>query len=251
MIATNMYESTENIYRSPIVDDLTALTVTEAATRRLRQDIIAGDLAPATKLRLRELVERYGFGTTPLREALSRLVAEGLVHVEGQKGFSVPPVTREHLLDITGTRQVVEVEAFARAIECGGAAWEDEIVASLSLLLREVERREPTSMAWYDAYEMKHHRFHRALIAACPLAALRRVSDELYEQTTRYRRVMKTALANWTRAVTVHQELADAALSRDVAAGRAALHAHIGSTARIVVPALFGGEGGGSGTASP
>ncbi|WP_137180731.1 GntR family transcriptional regulator [Roseomonas sp. AR75] len=225
------------------MDDLTSLTVTEAATRRLRQDIIAGDLAPATRLRLRDLVERYGFGTTPLREALSRLVAEGLVHVEGQKGFSVPPVTREHLLDITGTRQVVEVEAFSLAMQAGGAAWEDEIVASLSLLRREVERREPGSMAWHDAYELKHHRFHQALISACPLAALRDVCEELYDQTTRYRRVMKTALADWTRAVAVHQELADAALARDVAAGRAALHAHIGSTARIVAPALFGPDG--------
>jgi DNA-binding GntR family transcriptional regulator len=224
------------------VDGLTSLTVTEAATRRLRQDIIAGDLAPATKLRLRELVERYGFGTTPLREALSRLVAEGLVVVEGQKGFSVPPVTRAHLLDITGTRQVVEVQAFRLAIEAGGAAWEDEVVASLSLLKREVARREPTSVAWHDAYELKHHRFHRALVAACPLAALREFCDELYAQTTRYRRVMKTALADWTRAVAVHEELAEKALARDLPGAAAALHAHIGSTAKIVAPALFGEE---------
>jgi DNA-binding GntR family transcriptional regulator len=215
-------------------------TATEAAARRLRQDIIAGDLAPAAKLRLRDLAERYGFGTTPLREALSRLAAEGFVLAEGQKGFSVPPVTRQHLLDITGTRQVVEVEALKLAIAAGGTAWEDEIVASMSLLRLEVSRREPHSPDWQDAYELKHHRFHRALIAACPLAALREFCDDLYVQTTRYRRVMKAVLVDWSRTVPVHQALADAALARDAAGAAAALHAHIGITASTVGPALFG-----------
>ena len=94
------------------------------------------------------------------------LAAEGFVVFEGQKGFSVPPVTRAHLLDITRSRQFVEPEALRQAMEAGDAAWEDGIVASLSLLGREVARR-TAEPAWLDAYEAKHHRFHHALIAAC------------------------------------------------------------------------------------
>ncbi len=220
--------------------DIGGLSATEAAARRLRQDIIAGDLPPSMRLRLRELVERYGIGTTPLREALSRLVAEGFVLVESQRGFSVLPVSREHLLDVTSTRQVVECDALRLAIEHGDTAWEDQIVTSLTLLKREVQRREPLSATWQDSYEVKHHDFHRALIAACPLLALRDFCDELYVQTTRYRRVLKAALTDWSRAIEVHEDLAEATLSRDPVIALAAMRRHIGSTAEVVAPALFG-----------
>lgn len=219
---------------------LGAATAAEAVAHRLRQDIVAGDLPPAAKLRLKDLADRYGIGITPLREALSRLAAEGFVHVEGQKGFSVPPVTSAHLADITRTRQILEPEALRLAMEVGDAAWEDEIVASLSLLKREVERRELDSPAWHDVYEAKHHRFHRALIAGCPLPTLRGFCDELYVQMTRYRRVMKAVLVDWSRAIPVHEGLVTPVLGRDAPAAMAALRHHIGTTADAVTPFLFG-----------
>ena len=140
-------------------------TATEAAARLLRADILAGILPPATPLRLRMLADRYSIGATPLREALSRLAAQGVVVSEGQRGFSVPPVTRAHLIDITQSRQLVEPEALRLAMQHGDAAWEDEIVASFHLLKRELERRVSASEAFCDA---------------------------LYEQKTRYRRVLKS-----------------------------------------------------------
>jgi DNA-binding GntR family transcriptional regulator len=216
--------------------NISAATATEAATARLREEIVAGALPPDARLRLRDLVPRYGFGATPLREALSRLAAEGFVVFEGQKGFSVPPVTRVHLLDITRSRQFVEPEALRLAMQEGGAAWEDEIVASLSLLKRETERHRPEE-AWLDTYEAKHHRFHRALIAACPLASLRGFCDELYMQTTRYRRLMKSVTPDWPRMAAAHEALANRVLARDAAALQA-LRDHIGTTATRVLDML-------------
>lgn len=216
--------------------DIAPATAVEAATLRLRDEIVAGALPPEARLRLRDLAARTGYGATPLREALSRLAAEGFVVFEGQKGFSVPPVTRAHLLDITASRQFVEPEALRQAMQAGDAAWEDEIVASLSLLGREVERR-TADPAWLDTYEAKHHRFHRALVAACPLVSLRAFCDELYMQTTRYRRLMKAAAHDWPRMVAAHQRLADLVLARDAAAQQA-LHDHIGSTAKRVLDML-------------
>jgi len=216
--------------------DIAPATAVEAATLRLREEIVAGALPPDARLRLRDLAARTGYGATPLREALSRLAAEGFVVFEGQKGFSVPPVTRAHLLDITRSRQFVEPEALRQAMEAGDAGWEDEIVASLSLLGREMERR-TADPAWLDAYETKHHRFHRALIAACPLVSLRAFCDELYMQTTRYRRLMKAAAHDWPRMVAAHQRLADLVIARDPAAQQA-LRDHIGSTAMRVLEML-------------
>lgn len=222
--------------------DATPATDAEAATLRLREEIVAGDLPAGARLRLRDLVARTGYGATPLREALSRLAAGGFVVFEGQKGFSVPPVTRTHLLDITRSRQFVEPEALRQAMEAGDAVWEDEIVTSLSLLRREVERRTAEPI-WLDTYEAKHHRFHRALIAACPLLSLRSFCDDLYVQTTRYRRLMKSVAHDWPYIMAVHQRLADLTLARDAAAQRA-LSDHIGSTATRVIELLGAPRGG-------
>lgn len=215
-------------------------TLAEAAARRLRRDIVAGSLPPEARLRLRDLTAKYGLGATPLREALARLAAEGLVVLEGQKGFSVPPVTRAHLDDITRSRQIAEPEALRLAMAGGDAAWEDGIVAALSLLRHEIGRRDPASEEWLDRYEARHHRFHGALIAACPLPSLRRFCDDLYVQKTRYRRVLKSAVEDWAGMLRVHEHLAELTLARDPAAA-GELAVHIGRTAEHVLGLLDGG----------
>ena len=72
-------------------------TQIESAYWRLREDIIRGTLLPAAKLRIDALRQSYGLGASALREALSRLVADGLVETEGQRGFWVTPFSREEL----------------------------------------------------------------------------------------------------------------------------------------------------------
>ena len=62
---------------------------------RLRGDIISGTLLPGSRLRFADLQARYGIGTSPLREALSRLAADRLVVQEVNRGFKVPPLSLE------------------------------------------------------------------------------------------------------------------------------------------------------------
>ena len=79
-------------------------TLASAAYERLRRDIRIGRLAPGEKLRIDALRAIYEIGASPLREALNRLSAEGLVVQEDQRGFRVPPVSIEDLLELTRTR---------------------------------------------------------------------------------------------------------------------------------------------------
>lgn len=212
-------------------------TESQAAAAVLTRDILSGALPPNGKLKVRDLSVRYEIGPTPLREALSRLAARGLVEQHGQRGFRVPPITREHLLDITHTRQVVEAEAFRLAIEHGDRGWEDDVSASLLILRRVSERHEPTE-EWLDAYEERHRRFHRALIAACPFATLRGFCDELYEQKTRYRRFLRSLGGPQDGVIDMHQRLADRALARNATGGMAEIKAHISSTATALLTIL-------------
>ena len=66
-------------------------TQIESAYWRLREDILRGALQPEAKLRIEQLRQSYGLGASPLREALSRLVSDGLVETEGQRGYWVAP----------------------------------------------------------------------------------------------------------------------------------------------------------------
>src|SRR5947208_17059732 len=101
-----------------------AATLTERAAMLVEQDILAGYLAPGSRLGIVDLVQRYEIGATPLREGLSRLMSRGLIVGIGQRGFRVAEVSREDLADIPCMRTAVEIEAVRLAILHGDRAWE-------------------------------------------------------------------------------------------------------------------------------
>ena len=110
--------------------ELHSQTLAELAYHQLRTDILEGRHAPNSKLRIDALRELYGMGATPLREALSKLSAQGLVNAEGQRGFSVAQTSIQQLLDVTRSRVWVESIALRAAIANGNRDWEAEIVAA-------------------------------------------------------------------------------------------------------------------------
>ena len=81
-------------------------TVTETIYRRIRQEILDGAFKPGAKLKLDTLKARYHVSVNTLRETLSRLVADGLVQNEGQRGFTVVPASLADLRDITEVRRM-------------------------------------------------------------------------------------------------------------------------------------------------
>ena len=90
---------------------------------RILTDIIEGRLKPGRKLNTRLLVESYGAGNSPVREALSQLAGEGLVVRQERTGFRVAPTSAEELLEIVTTRCSLEETALRESIEHGGARW--------------------------------------------------------------------------------------------------------------------------------
>ena len=102
-------------------------TLAERATQRIEADIVRGALAPNARLGIAETAARYGVGATPLREALSRLAARGLVNAIGKRGFRVQSISRDDLADIVRIRSVLEREAIRLSIAAGDGGWEGEI----------------------------------------------------------------------------------------------------------------------------
>ena len=218
-------------------------TATEAAVRKLKQDIMSGALAPDSQLKMRELKSRYGIGASPMREALAQLAAEGFVHQRAQKGFRVPPVSIEELIDITKTRQFLEGEAVRLAIENANAEWEEEIVASFHVLERAIVLMK-NSEKERDYFEERHHRFHRALISACPLHSLREFCDDLYVRKTRYRRLLGGYGFTAKEVIGEHRVLMDAVLSREFTHAQQVIREHIAITNDVITEVLRSKEAG-------
>src|SRR6266404_1507439 len=208
-------------------------TVTSALVERLRNDIIAGDLAPGQRLKLNELGVRYGVGLVALREALSRLASNGLVTATDQKGFSVLGVSREDFLDLIETRVAIDSLALRASIEKGGIEWEAGIQACRHSL-----RREGRGHELEHGWEIAHLGFHEALVAAAGSPRLLEIRRGLADQTARYRR-LSLAIPGPRDIQGEHDAIAEATLARD--AGRACelLAAHLRLPAQILVAAGF------------
>jgi len=214
-------------------------TLGEAVYTRLRQDIVWGHLPPGAPLRSDNLREAYGIGISPLREALSRLVAERLVTTVGQRGFRVAPLTTADVADTMETRVLIEGEALVRSIRRGDIAWETRVVASFHALSRvPVPNRAGTSAElWF-----RHHRqFHLALLDACGSPWLLELAGLLFDQAERHRAVRariapRPKLVRDTAAE--HKKICDAALARNPKAALRVLDRHYRTTANQVLAAL-------------
>lgn len=216
-------------------------TLSEVAYRRLRSDILWGRLTPGQPLRFEEMKKLYGLGSSPLREALSRLVSERLVTAIGQRGFWVAPVSAEEFRGITRVRQLIEGEALRLSIARGDVHWESRIVAAFHGLSRVAIPHGPGPGA--EEWARLHAEFHAALIAACGIPLLLSLSQSLGDQAERYRLIRATHspepdLTRDTRSE--HKDIMDATLRRDADAAVGALSRHFGITAESVSRVLAG-----------
>jgi len=216
-------------------------TLAEHAHARIRDDILTGALAPDTKLRIEDLRRVYDVGASPLREALNRLAAEGLVIALSQRGFRVAPISVAELRDLTRVRVLLEGEALAESIRNGDQAWEAGVRASHRRLAKLEHGRRRQPLAWEQANEA----FHAALIAGCRSPLLLAYRRNVYDKHRRYR-ALALELSTPQRPVAAeHRELLEAALARDVGRACAATEAHMRRTAEEIERGLAqrGGDG--------
>ncbi len=222
----------QNTVSSPNGKSLTSLAV-----ERLRGDILSGLLRPAERLRIQALSERYEIGATAIREALSRLVTDGLVDSEDQRGFCVTPVSREDLVDLTETRVQVECAGLRQALVRGGVEWESNVLSAFHRLQRTPT---PSSPDLHEAWASVHRQFHEALLVGCVSPWTLRLCRLLYDQSERYRNLAEQHTSGANRdAMTEHRELMDAAMARDADRATQLLGEHFWATTGIILKAVF------------
>jgi len=201
---------------------------------RLQTDILTGKLKPGLKLRLKDLIEQYDTGNSPLREALNRLSANGMVVREENRGFRVPPASNKELMELTRTRCWLEEIALRESIANGDSDWEERIVLAFHWLAR-AARTGDASQHTSPEWEEHHREFHLALISACESAILIGFCTELHLRSFRYRNLAEVVEYRDRHELEEHEELQKAVLSRDANKAVELLKKHYTVTSEILI----------------
>ncbi len=141
---------------------LYAPSLVEMTTRRLRAEILSGDLAPGRRLVEEQIGQRFAISRAPLREALRLLANEGLVEHLPRRGVRVTELSDQDVDELFGLRAVLEQhaarQAFPLHVEGGGDALVD-VRSQLD------EMRRATAAGDELGKGDAHRAFHTAVIA--------------------------------------------------------------------------------------
>lgn len=214
----------------------TSSTLSSHIAGLLREQIAYGHFAPGSKLRLEKLRAQFGVSLSPLREALSRLCAEGFVAMEDQKGYRVVPVSKNNLTEVIQLRVELESYALRQAIKKGDDKWEGEVLAALHRL-NKIERR-PAQEQGVSQWEQCHSIFHRQLISACGMPLLLHFCETLHDLNDRYRRIFLSDNPIDRDVRQEHIDICTATLERRADDACVRLRAHIERTGANVLKAL-------------
>jgi DNA-binding GntR family transcriptional regulator len=155
-------------------------TKTEAAYYLVREMVLDGRLAPGTDLDQESLSKELGLSTTPVREALRRLEAEGLVSQRAHFAIRIPELTRQDFSDIYFVRLRLEPEA-ARCACRNDEAFEQACSTLSSSLTYPAGTVSPIER------QQINRNFHSAIYSASGNQTMTGILDSLWDRCDRYR----------------------------------------------------------------
>jgi DNA-binding GntR family transcriptional regulator len=212
---------------------------------QLKEQIELGELAPGTPLSELSLAARTGASRTPVREALRRLAAEGLVDLAPRLGARVSRVSAQSVRDLFEFRQLLEPEATRQAT---GTAAGDRAVRRVFEDLRagfaRIQDRAPSQDRSREFYELAD-RFDWAIIGATRNEHLRRAIADLRPHTARLRNLSHLDPRRTEVSVAEHLAICDALLSGDAEAAAARISGHLAESLRTIFRNLAAAPGDG------
>ncbi len=187
---------------------------------------MSGTLTPGESVRPESVGTELGISTTPAREALQLLRAEGFLDLTPGHGFTVAPLTGDDVRDLFAVQALLAGELAARAADNGTEAELRELEA-LHLELTAAARRGDTT-----GLEEKNHQFHRTVNR---MARSRKVQWALSLVVRYVPREFYGSIPGWPEATTAdHEALLDALRAADAAGARNAMRAHIAHAGELL-----------------
>ena len=178
-----------------------------------------------------------------MREALSKLAAEGLVLQADQRGFTVAPLAPGALEELTHARCWVNEIGVRQSIAKATGTWEEQLLLSHHRMsqLRRVSTSDPN---WrMPEWAQRHAEFHRALVSGCGSRWLVDFCDRLFDVAERYRYLARHAGKSRRGVDEEHKAILEAALAHDSDLYVKRLNAHFWRTAELGMKALRSMQG--------
>ncbi|MFE7767027.1 FCD domain-containing protein [Streptomyces sp. NPDC057438] len=216
---------------APDPDASPALSLRETVYAQLRTAVLDGDFGPRERLAEIRLAARFGVSRTPVREALARLLADGLIE-RGDGGFFVVIPNLVQLRDLYELRVTLELRGIARAIEDSSVRHDPVLIGAELERWYTMRQRPPTPD---PRFVVQDERFHAELSRASGNPAL---TDALVAVCERIRRVRMYDFLTRDRVettITEHIEIMELVRDGRLDDGYRALHAHVGDSMAVVL----------------
>jgi DNA-binding GntR family transcriptional regulator len=201
-------------------------TIGSQLASRLREAIISGELEAGSKINLDKAKQSFNVSLSPLREGFARLISDGLVEFEDNRGYRVSPISLANLEEITSLREQVETYALRESMRVGDVDWEGNVMRALHRLNR--TERDAARPETFERWEAVHREFHLTLISGCRKPLLLNFCTLLLNLNDRYRRIFLKRTSGDRNVNVEHSEIAQGAVARDVdyACEKLRLHIH-------------------------
>ncbi|MFI0350828.1 GntR family transcriptional regulator [Actinomadura sp. 9N407] len=199
---------------------------TDTAYEAVRKMILSGEAGAGTRLGESELAEALGLSRTPVREALQRLGADGLVEVLPHRGARVVRWTRQDLAEIFELRALLEPYAAARAARIGQ---DQSVLADLAGQCAAMERA--VADGDLDRVAQLNSRFHAAIIDASGNRRLPAMLTSVMHAPLILGTFRRYDADSMARSMNHHRELVAALAAGDPGWAESVMRAHIRAAA--------------------
>ena len=197
----------------------------ESAYEKLRGQILSGERVHGERLTEVEVAAALGISRTPVREALRRLAAEGLVDVSLNRGASVARWGSADLQEIFDLRTILESDAAKRATTRAGS----EVIAVLDEVCQEMDEifANLDGISSLRSLAELNRRFHSTIIEAADSPRLSSIIDSLTHVPVVMQTFTQYSPHALARSLQHHREIVDAMRARDASWAESVMRAHI------------------------
>ncbi|TPM40782.1 GntR family transcriptional regulator [Mesorhizobium sp. B2-3-4] len=210
-------------------------TLNDRAYGALKQELISGAFSPGQSLVIRKLAETFGISTTPIREALQRLVAERLLEMQNNRSIIVPLLSEPAFEELTRIRIAVEGLAGEMAATRMGESGLAEIRAALAGMQHAIEARDARS------YLSLNEAFHFAIYRHAGAPILLNMIRDLWGRVGPYLKLLMQADGYIPQSNDAHRGIVAALEQRNGQAVRVSLEQDIAAAAAILSENLRAG----------
>lgn len=212
------------------------LSLPETIHVALREAVLNGVYRPGEALRQEALAKQFGASRVPVREALKRLEAEGLVMLRPRRGYVVTSLDIDEVEEVFQLRMMLE----EHAAQLATVARTDKDIADVEALLQQLDKTPIDTPEGIAQWASLNREFHSRLIKSSRRRHAANITNMLRDMVETYVRIEVTMTGDLDRAQAEHHQIFRAFRDGDAATAGRLCREHCSHTAQRLVEALRG-----------